>query len=192
MITRQIKVLLSSYRRDDYADPDGFVAQVGVIMERYPERVILAATEPTYSRSIQRRYQFPPNIKEVADALEEEAVEQHRLAAAARQPKPISNWAYVPPRNDPGCRANLFVGEDLPQYAAVMEWARGPLAEAQDWQIGSRDGKAGLWISLGVWETFSKRVPRSWKSPSEAEIRASLGRIAAAQARLQEREEAAT
>src|ERR1700719_4538563 len=57
MIAGRIKALLASYRRDDYADPEGFIAQVGALMERHRESVIAAATDPTNSRSIQRKHQ---------------------------------------------------------------------------------------------------------------------------------------
>lgn len=185
MIAGRIKALLSGYRRDDYADPEGFIAQVGALMERHRESVIMAATDPTNARSIQRKHQFPPNIKEVADALDAEAAEQARLVKAAQQPKPILNRAYVPPPNFPGCRANVFVHAAAPQFGAIKSWSESPEADARDWKHDDA-GRAGLWVGLLIWDgvcggriTGARQVG---SLISDAEMRAHYGQQEAKQA----------
>jgi len=62
-------MLLSAYRRDDYADPKGFVVQLGAVLEVYPEWVIRGVTDPL--TGVQREQKFPPSIAEVVSACEE-------------------------------------------------------------------------------------------------------------------------
>jgi hypothetical protein len=62
-------MLLSAYRRDDYADPDSFVAQLGIVLAEYPDEIVDYVTDPR--TGIQRRQKFPPNLQEVGEACEE-------------------------------------------------------------------------------------------------------------------------
>lgn len=62
-------MLLSAYRRDDYADPDSFVAQLGIVLNAYPDEVVDYVTDPL--TGIQRRQKFPPNLQEVVEACDE-------------------------------------------------------------------------------------------------------------------------
>jgi hypothetical protein len=61
-------MLLSAYRRDDYADPDSFVAQLGMVLGEYPDEIVDYVTDPL--TGIQRRQKFPPNLQEVVEACE--------------------------------------------------------------------------------------------------------------------------
>jgi hypothetical protein len=61
-------MLLSAYRRDDYADPDSFVAQLGMVLGEYSDEIVDYVTDPR--TGIQRHQKFPPNIQEVAEACE--------------------------------------------------------------------------------------------------------------------------
>ena len=76
LIARQIRVLLSAYRRDDYSDPDAFVAQLGTVLTGYSEPVIMHVTSP--QTGLQRTCKFPPSIAEVVEACEAEATRDHR------------------------------------------------------------------------------------------------------------------
>jgi hypothetical protein len=80
LIAKQIEVLFSAYRRADYADPVGFVAQLGAILEGYPEDVIVYVTSP--QTGLQRRLTFPPSIPEVVKACDERVAELHRQRQA--------------------------------------------------------------------------------------------------------------
>jgi hypothetical protein len=80
LIAKQIEVLFSAYRRADYADPVGFVAQLGVVLNGYPEDVIVYATSP--QTGVQRRHTFPPSIPEVVKACDDRMGELSRLAHA--------------------------------------------------------------------------------------------------------------
>jgi hypothetical protein len=61
--------ILSSYRRDDFADPDGYLVQLGMVLERYDDAVIRAVTSPL--TGIQRSCKFPPSIAEFVEFIDE-------------------------------------------------------------------------------------------------------------------------
>lgn len=64
-LTKRIEILLSAYRRDDYADPVNFVAQLAIVLREYPRDVIEVATSPT--TGIQRHCKFPPSLAEIVE-----------------------------------------------------------------------------------------------------------------------------
>ena len=61
--------VLSSYRKDDFADPDSYGVQLAMVLERYDDKVIDAVTSPV--TGIQRTCKFPPSIAEVVEFIEE-------------------------------------------------------------------------------------------------------------------------
>ena len=63
------QMVLASYRRDDFADPDNYVIQLGMVIERYPDAIIKQATSPV--TGIQRTCKFPPSIAEVVEFCNE-------------------------------------------------------------------------------------------------------------------------
>ena len=64
-IAAMARQVLSSYRRDDFADPEGYLVQLGMVLERYSDEVIAEATSPL--TGIQRTCKFPPTIAEFVD-----------------------------------------------------------------------------------------------------------------------------
>jgi len=180
VVTQCGKMVSGAYSRDSYADPDSFVLQVGMILERYNENVIRDVTNPINPNSIQRKHpKFPPTVGEIAACCEAEAERQFNLAKAAHQPRVIVNRAYVPPPNFPGCRANVFVSAEAPQYATMLDWSRRPDTDEQDWKLDDT-GRAGIWVSLTAFQRFgsSLRPRTNWKSPSDDDLRESLNRLA--------------
>jgi hypothetical protein len=82
-------MLFASYRKADYADPDGFVASMAIVLAQYPEEVVLYVTRP--ETGIQRRIKFPPTIPEVVEACDA------RVSELKTQER-FKNWGS---RNDP-------------------------------------------------------------------------------------------
>ena len=68
-IKKCAQLILSSYRRDDFADPDGYTLQLAMILDRYDDAVIEAVTLPT--TGIQRTCKFPPSIAEVVAFIDD-------------------------------------------------------------------------------------------------------------------------
>jgi hypothetical protein len=58
-------MVFGSYRRDDFADPESFLVQLGVVLERYSDAVIETVTSPL--TGIQRECKFPPSIAEFVE-----------------------------------------------------------------------------------------------------------------------------
>lgn len=87
LIARQGRILFSAYRSADFADPEGFVLQLGMVLEEYADEVIIAVTHPR--TGLQRRSKFPPSIAEVVEACNTEAVAvATRAKYAAMTPVP--------------------------------------------------------------------------------------------------------
>jgi hypothetical protein len=68
-VRKKAQIVLSSYRRDDFADPDSFAVQLAMVLERYPDSVVTEATSPL--TGIQRACKFPPSIAEVVEFCDE-------------------------------------------------------------------------------------------------------------------------
>jgi len=61
--------VLSSYRKDDFADAAGYSVQLAMVLERYDDAVIRAVTSP--ATGIQRNCKFPPSIAEFVEFIDE-------------------------------------------------------------------------------------------------------------------------
>ena len=72
-------MVFAAYRRDDFADPETFVVQLGMILERYDDEVIERVTSPL--TGIQRKCKFPPSIAEIVKACD---AEHHSHSYAAQ------------------------------------------------------------------------------------------------------------
>src|SRR4051812_28055790 len=68
LVADRIQILFSAFRRDDFANPEGFVTQLGVVLSDYPEEVIRYVTDPR--TGLQRKLKFPPSIAEVIEACD--------------------------------------------------------------------------------------------------------------------------
>jgi hypothetical protein len=64
------RLLFGAYRRDEFADPENFIQQLGMILERYDDQVIEHVTNPR--TGIQRKCRFPPSIAEIVEACDAE------------------------------------------------------------------------------------------------------------------------
>jgi hypothetical protein len=133
MISKRIELLLSAYRRDDYADPVGFVTQLGLVLADYPDDVIEYVTDPR--TGIQHRQKFPPVIAEVADACHErleylqrsaeaEAWQKRRRIAAQYQLKAPE------PQKLPGQMDAKEFNERFPGQRPVGRFERPPVERA--------------------------------------------------------------
>jgi hypothetical protein len=137
---------MSSYRKADFQDPTNFSAQLAAIFEQYDLSVILSLTDPRNPDAIQRRYQWPPSLREIADACDGERERQHRLK---QKPLPKIRRQRYEPRN----RANLIIDPAHPKYPDVYRWTQSFEADPLDWKV--EDGK--LWIALNIWESHFRQ-----------------------------------
>ena len=154
MVTRSARAIFSCYRRDDFADAEGFLLQLGTVFDRYPAEVVEAVSSPL--TGIQRRAKFPPTIAEIVEACEAEAARLARIAelgkrkTGPRQPRPsIESFA------------NVFVPSTSPAYADLVERTKG--ADPRDWRV--EEGRSGIWVALD-WLTGEGSTWRTAKSRS--------------------------
>ena len=61
--------VLGAYRRGDFADPESYLVQLGMVLEKYDDAVIEAVTSPI--TGIQRTCAFPPSLAEFVQFIEE-------------------------------------------------------------------------------------------------------------------------
>jgi hypothetical protein len=62
-------MVFGAYRRDDFADPEVFLAQLGIVLQRYSDTVIVEATSPM--TGLQHTCKFPPSIAEATQFCDE-------------------------------------------------------------------------------------------------------------------------
>lgn len=162
MITQRIKMIFSAYRRDDFADADGFMLQLGMVLERYSDEVIRIVSDPR--TGVQRRHKFPPSIAEVVEACEAEATSIATRARLEAIPRPRPRALLEGPRERPqGCCANLLVPASHPRYAAMVERSRGTA------QIYWRTDPRGIWVPF-TWLDDAEGSRQTWRPLSAAEL----------------------
>jgi hypothetical protein len=61
----KLRMLFSSYRIDQYPDPDGFLAQAGIVLGEYDPQIVAIVTSPL--TGIQRKLKYPPTIAELVE-----------------------------------------------------------------------------------------------------------------------------
>lgn len=148
IISRGIQALFSAYRRDDFADPEGFVAQLGTILTEFPDEVVNYITSP--NTGLQRRSKWPPTISEVLTACEE----HQAFLIKTRTVRPVLIKERLAPllhERPQGYLATIFVPEGHVRYAKLVEWTNE--AKPIWWKFGkASDGRNGLWVSRGAWE----------------------------------------
>jgi hypothetical protein len=70
-------MLFGAYRADQYADPDGFMVQLGMVLEQYSDDIVVYVTDPR--TGIQRSIRWPPTIAEVVSACDARNAELQRI-----------------------------------------------------------------------------------------------------------------
>lgn len=173
-------LLLGCYRRDDANNPQIYIQAITMVLSEYPRSVVEYVTDPR--TGIQSKEQFrawPPNSGEVKKACDDEMVRIHRMSEPAFK---FRARDYVPPRNDPGCWANVFVGPASPNYAGALAFTESPDADPRAWRFGEFRGINGIWMALNSYEMIrgGRGIGKNWQSPSDAALRAHYGKAEAA------------
>jgi hypothetical protein len=172
LIKRQVAMVFSAYRRDEFADPEGFIAQLGAVLEGYADEIIVAVTSPR--TGIQRRLKWPPSIAEMAEACDAEAGRLETQRRYSQMPRPNFDRTRLPPDTRPGRLANVFVPADAPQYAKALELAK--TAKDSDWKTDDPEGRPGIWVSYNL--LFPHRGSGAFKPlpvPTAAELQVMVG-----------------
>ena len=109
------RILFSAYRRDQYDDPESFMASLGMVFEDYPNEVICYVTDPR--TGVQRHSKWPPTISEVVAALD------NRAAGLKRQER-YRNWGKNEPLMLEGPQAEKPTLEEM-QAKYGKDWGLG-------------------------------------------------------------------
>src|SRR4051812_1523941 len=123
LILRCQGMLYSAYRTDQYADPDGFMASLGLVFSQYPNDVIEYVTDPR--TGVQRGKVFPPSIAEIVSACDTRLADNARL-------RRYMNWG----KNDSAPLLEGPKNEDRPTYDDLKA------KYGCDWGIGAEEKQA--------------------------------------------------
>ena len=152
-ISRGIQALFSAYRSADFADPEGFVAQLGTVLSEFSEEVVVYVTSPR--TGLQRRSKWPPTLSEVLEACEEHQDYLRRVQTT----KPVNLAQIAPPSTGSragGYWANVHVPELHARYARLAEWTK--TVDEKFWRFGpNSNGEPGVWVPLNVWQDAEER-----------------------------------
>jgi hypothetical protein len=151
---------------------------ITAVMTSYPAAIVEWATDPRTGIQATEQYRsFPPNSGEVKAFCDSEV---RRIHEASKERPNFRKRDYVPPESYPGCRANLLMHADAPQFGAVEAWSKSPDADDRDWRY---DDRGRLWIALSVWNNLSAGRLTAGRQVgsviSDAELRARYGRAEA-------------
>lgn len=127
-------MLFSAYRREDFADPEGFVAQLGLVLTEFSDEVVIYVTSPR--TGLQRRLKWPPTISEVIEACEEHRDFLLRSGASQTGGEDAAFWTDVvatwnnlgvwsrwagPPPESPSCRCPQAYRQQLKGFERAAE-----------------------------------------------------------------------
>lgn len=150
MITDAARMIFSAYRRDDFADPECFVLQLGIVLERYSDDVIRELSHPL--TGIQRRLKKPPSIADIVEGCEDILDRRPRTAHSEDAFPPYQLRQRPAPQ--PGDRAVCFVPATNIRYRESIA-AADENANPRDWKYD--DKRSGIWIAIPLYEKVFKR-----------------------------------
>jgi hypothetical protein len=155
------ELMFGSYRKDEVNNPEIYVSGVAAVLSEFARAVVDFVTDAR--TGVQSRVKWVPNLAEVRSACHEATQTMRNLAQAPRRP---AERYYEPPPREPGCFANVFIGDDSPSYEAMKEWAAGRDVDPREWKWGDFGGRHGIWVTLtAFYSQGGTRMARTWKAP---------------------------
>jgi hypothetical protein len=150
-VAARLKVLMSAYRTDQFANPESFATQAAMVLERYSEEVVEFVTSPV--TGLQRRLKWPPTIAELSEACDEAIDSLRRIAERPLARRPLEPRALPRKQWPEGHLANCFVSIEAPQYPAmkaIIESGEVPICS-----VGATMRECTRVEGLGVWVPFA-------------------------------------
>jgi hypothetical protein len=98
LILKCQRIIFSAYRTDQYSDPDGYLTSLGLVLEQYPNDVIVYVTDPR--TGVQRGCKWPPTIAEIVEACDKRMQDQAKLERYRNWGKPDAAPAIEAPREE--------------------------------------------------------------------------------------------
>jgi hypothetical protein len=92
------RILFSAFRSDQFSDPEGYLNSLGLVLEQYPNDVIIHITDPR--TGVQRHLKWPPTIAEIVDACDKRMQELARAESFRNWGKKDEPLAIEAPREE--------------------------------------------------------------------------------------------
>lgn len=149
------RLMFGCYRRSDAADPETYTAAVAMVLAHYPAEIVKAVTDPyggLPARKTDSGWSGLPDVADVKQACEGEAVRRERLAKLAALPPPSFRRVRPPPAGA-GALATVLIRPDFPRYAAMLE--RTQTADPREWR---QDEEGCLWVAWSWLETSAMKM----------------------------------
>lgn len=133
-----IRRLLSGYRRDEYADPELFVLQLGILLQAYPAEVVNHVT--SHPHGLQFNQKFPPALAEVKEACDQRVAHLELVAKVGHLPR----ITQVEPEGETDPEQRKQIGILLSDLSKTLggEGLKKPLNGVVD------DGKHGVRVAV--------------------------------------------
>lgn len=160
------KRIFSCYRRDEAQDPEGYVANLALVLGDYPRQIIDLAADPRTGVITA----FPmgvPNLGQIGEFLAGKLAYQEKMERLAALPK-VERTRYLPrPEPQPGDLANVFLPITHPLYSRMVERAKDGCPREY------RHEPNGIRVALGWLERPSQEAKHfKTPAPTDDELRA--------------------
>lgn len=159
------KQIFSCYRRDEAQDPDGFAANLALVLGDYPAEIVDLVADPRTGIITV----FPnglPQLGQIKQVLDDKLSHREKLERLAALPKPERREIPRPPAG-PGAWANVFVPTFAPQYQHMIERAQSGNADPREYRFA----EGGIFVGLS-WFDGPAKLPKTFKPLSDDDLRA--------------------
>ena len=171
---RRAQTMFACYRRDDATNPEVYCAAVASVLSEYKPVVVDYVTDPR--TGIPSDQKFLPSVAEVREACNRRTEQMARLA---QPPRYKTNRPYAPEPKFPGCRENLLVLFEAPQYPTVKALIESGQLDECDWLNDPRGVRIGLHVFHNLHSRDINLGPDGKTrqiAPTDAELRAMYGK----------------
>jgi hypothetical protein len=133
-----MKVLFSAYRLNQYADPEGFKLNIGLVLEQYPIETIRFVCDPR--TGVQRTSEWPPSVANMVTACEAHIASVAKLAR-------FENWGKR--------AAEEFMLEGPQEPKPTLEELHAKYGK--DWGLGRDEARVKAMEPAPSWDTIVKQ-----------------------------------
>jgi hypothetical protein len=123
-----------------------YVAAIAAVIALYDAEIIAQVTDPRTGISTHENFRtFMPNSGELKAYCDEQQAIRDRRRRYAALPRPsFDRQRLLEGPKEPGHRAQVFVGIDMPQYPAMV--ARATEADKAEYRHDTE--RSGIWVAL--------------------------------------------
>jgi hypothetical protein len=130
---KQAEILFSAYRADQYANEEGFMASVALVLGQYPDDVIIYITDPR--TGLQRHSKWPPTVAEIIEACDarmQDLAKRERFKNWGKREEPL---AVGPPKEERPTLAELKAKYGENWGLKSLDREKKPAEPAPSWDL---------------------------------------------------------